>query len=77
MREPVELGVENHFSITLRGTRLERQRWLTLALSGGAAGASPKPAGDTIDRHHGEPDSGLVRFNALLGPYLEVVYPDR
>jgi hypothetical protein len=48
--------------------QLERStRWLTLALSGEAAVASPKPAGNTIGHHHGEPDSGLVRFNALLG----------
>ena len=43
------------------------RRSLTLALSGEAAVASAKPAGDMIDGHHGEPDSGLVRFNALLG----------
>jgi hypothetical protein len=40
---------------------------LTLALSGEAAVASTKPAGNTIAEHHGEPGSGLVRFNALLG----------
>jgi len=39
---------------------------LTLALSGEAAVASAKPAGNTIAEHHGEPGSGLVRFNALL-----------
>jgi hypothetical protein len=58
--------VEDRFSITLRGTRLERQRWLTLALSGGAAVASAKPAGNMIGLHYGEPASGPVRFNALL-----------
>jgi hypothetical protein len=43
-----------------------RVGWLTLALSGEAAVVSTKPAGNTIGGHHGEPDSGLVRFNALL-----------
>jgi hypothetical protein len=42
-------------------------RGLTLALSGEAAVASAKPAGNTIDEHHAEQGSGLVRFNALLG----------
>jgi len=40
---------------------------LTLALSGGAAVVSAKPEGNTIGGHHGEPDSGPVRFNAGLG----------
>jgi hypothetical protein len=32
--------------------------------------ASAKPAGNTIGEHHGEPASGLVRFNALLDGLL-------
>ena len=42
-------------------------RCLTLALSGEAAVASAKPAGNRIGGHHSEPASGLVRFNAGLG----------
>jgi len=47
--------------------QLERAtRWLTLALSGEAAVASARPAGNLIRDYHGEPNSGLDRFNALL-----------
>jgi hypothetical protein len=42
---------------------------LTLALSGEAAVTPAKPAGNLIVDHHGEPNSGLVRFNALLAAF--------
>jgi len=50
------------------GERVSRsiESCLTLALSGEAAEVPAKPAGDMIGGHHGESDSGLVRFNALL-----------
>ena len=47
---------------------VRRRSGLTLALSGEAAVASANPAGNTIDEHQGKPASGLVRFNASLGP---------
>jgi hypothetical protein len=42
---------------------------LTLALSGGAAVVSAKPAGNKIGGHYDRPDSGPVRFNALLAVF--------
>jgi hypothetical protein len=53
-----------------------REGCLTLALSGEAAVVSAKPAGSTIGKHQGEPDSGLVRFNAWLDRHGLAEDPD-